>query len=149
MRAQGPPLDGRLPIPPGVPVASQPPPPAVRGVRGCRPGACPLPAAVAPASRACRGRRLTALHPLPDSACVSAEKALALLHLLAVFWYVMGLAAVQFPLIRGWRVDDLKLKVAAFEEATHYNGLLLVPGIIASGVTGGFPGSRRAKNLFT
>src|SRR3972149_6065551 len=118
MRAEGSPPDGRLPVPPGGPVA--PPPP---------------PARAPPPTRAPRRRRPPALQPPPDSACVSAEKALALFHLLAAFWYVMGLAAVQFPLIRGWRVDDLKLKVAAFEEAAHYQGLLLVPGIIASGVT--------------
>ncbi|MDP2674117.1 MAG: DUF2269 family protein [Dehalococcoidia bacterium] len=78
---------------------------------------------------------------------MSAEKALALSHLLAAFWYVMGLAAVQFPLIRGWRFDDLKLKAAAFEEATHYNGLLLTPGIIASGVTGVFTWTQMDYNL--
>ena len=78
---------------------------------------------------------------------MTAEKALALLHLLAAFWYVMGLAAVQFPLIRGWRLDDLKLKAAAFEEAVHYQGLLLVPGIIASGVTGVFTWTQMDYNL--
>lgn len=56
-----------------------------------------------------------------------AEDTLTLLHILAVFWYVMGLAAVQFPLIRGWRIDDLKVKTSAFDEASHYQGLLLVP----------------------
>src|SRR3970282_1738156 len=147
MRTEGPPLDGRLTVPPGVPVAPQPSSPAVRRVRGRRPGAFPLPAAFAPTGRAWRGRRLPASHPLTDSACVSAEKALALLHLLAAFWYVMGLAAVQFPLIRGWRLDDLKLKVAAFEEATHYNGLLLAPGIIGSGVTGVFTWTQMDYNL--
>ncbi len=34
----------------------------------------------------------------------------------------MGLAAVQFPLIRGWRLEDVKLKAVAFEEALHYFG---------------------------
>ena len=78
---------------------------------------------------------------------MSAEKAFAFLHLLAAFWYVMGLAAVQFPLIRGWRFDDVKLKVAAFEEAAHYQGLLLVPGIIAAGVTGVFTWTQMDYNL--
>ena len=59
----------------------------------------------------------------------------------------MGLAAVQFPLIRGWRYGDVKVKVAAFEEATHYNGLLLAPGIIASGVTGVFTWTQMDYNL--
>ncbi len=70
-------------------------------------------------------------------------------HLLAVFWYVMGLAAVQFPLIRGWRFDDLKLKITAFEEASHYQGLLLVPGIIGMGVSGVFMWTQMDYNLIT
>ena len=60
---------------------------------------------------------------------MSAEKALATLHLLAVFWYVMGLAAVQFPLIHGWRVDDLRLKVAACEEAVKHIAQILDEGM--------------------
>ena len=78
-----------------------------------------------------------------------AEDALTLLHVLAAFWYVMGLAAVQFPLIRGWRFDDVKLKAAAFEEASHYQGLLLVPGVIAVGVTGVFMWTEMDYNLIT
>ena len=78
-----------------------------------------------------------------------AENAFTLIHLIAVFWYVMGLAAVQFPLIRGWRLDDVRLKVAAFEEATHYQGLLLVPGVIAVGVTGVFMWAQMDYNLIT
>jgi uncharacterized membrane protein len=80
---------------------------------------------------------------------VIVENAFTLLHLLAVFWYVMGLAAVQFPIIRGWRYDDLKLKVVAFEEASHYQGLLLVPGLIGVGVTGVFMWTQMDYNLIT
>ncbi len=78
-----------------------------------------------------------------------AEDTLTLLHVLSAFWYVMGLAAVQFPLIRGWRFDDVKLKAAAFEEASHYQGLLLVPGIIALGITGVFMWAQMDYNLIT
>lgn len=77
------------------------------------------------------------------------EETLAALHLIAAFWYVMGLAAVQFPLIRGWRFDDLNLKVVAFDEASHYQGLLLVPGIIAAGITGVFMWTQMDYNLIT
>lgn len=45
---------------------------------------------------------------------------------------------MQFPLIRGWRLEDVKLKAVAFEEAIHYQGLLLVPGILVVGVVGVF-----------
>ncbi len=61
----------------------------------------------------------------------------------------MGLAAVKFPLIRGWRLEDVKLKAAAFEQASHYQGLLLVPGIIAVGVTGVFTWTGKDYNLVT
>lgn len=77
------------------------------------------------------------------------ENTLTTLHILAVFWYVMGLAAVQFPLIRGWRLEDVRLKAVAFEEAAHYQGLLLVPGIIAAGVTGVFMWTEMDYNLIT
>jgi uncharacterized membrane protein len=80
---------------------------------------------------------------------VIAEKVLTLLHILAAFWYVMGLAAVQFPLIRGWRLEDVRVKAAAFGEASHYQGLLLVPGIIAMGVTGVFTWTQKDYNLIT
>jgi uncharacterized membrane protein len=78
---------------------------------------------------------------------VIVEDALTLLHILAAFWYVMGLAAVQFPLIRGWRLEDVRMRVVAFEEASHYQGLLLVPGIIALGVTGVFMWAQMDYNL--
>ncbi len=78
-----------------------------------------------------------------------AEDTLTLLHVLSVLWYVMGLAAVQFPLIRGWRLDDVKLKAVAFEEASHYQGLLLVPGIIAVGISGVFMWAQMDYNLIT
>ncbi len=78
-----------------------------------------------------------------------ADDTLTLLHLLSAFWYVMGLAAVQFPLIRGWSLEDVKLKAAAFDEASHYQGLLLVPGIIAVGITGVFMWAQMDYNLIT
>lgn len=77
------------------------------------------------------------------------ENVLTLLHILAAFWYVMGLAAAQFPLIRGWRLEDVKLKVVAFEEASHYQGLLVVPGIIALGVSGVFMWAQMGYNLIS
>jgi uncharacterized membrane protein len=77
------------------------------------------------------------------------EDTLTLVHVLTVFWYVMGLAAVQFPLIRGWRLEDVRLKAAAFEEASHYQGLLVIPGIIAVGVSGVFMWTEMDYNLLS
>ena len=69
---------------------------------------------------------------------MNADNILTFLHLLAVFWYVMGLAAIQLPLVRGWRSQDLQVQTPAFEEASHYQGVLLVPGAIAAGASGLF-----------
>ena len=69
---------------------------------------------------------------------MDAEKVLAFLHLLAAFWYVAGLASVQLSLVSGWRSRDLKIQVNAFEEASHYQGVLLVPGAIGGVATGLF-----------
>ncbi len=80
---------------------------------------------------------------------MNAEHLLTLLHLLSAFWYVMGLAAVQFPLIRGWRVQEIRLQAAAFEEASHYQGILLVPGAIAAGASGLFNWAQMGYNLAT
>jgi uncharacterized membrane protein len=52
-------------------------------------------------------------------------------YILAALYYVAGLTAVQFALIRGWQGDDLRARAQAFDEASHYQGVLLVPGGIA------------------
>ena len=41
----------------------------------------------------------------------------------------------------------MKLKAVAFEEAFHYQGLLLAPGIIAVGLTGVFTRAQMDYNL--
>ncbi len=69
---------------------------------------------------------------------MNADNVLTFLHLLAVFCYVMGLAAIQLPLVRGWRSQDLTVQTTAFDEASHYQGVLLVPGAIAAGASGLF-----------
>lgn len=78
-----------------------------------------------------------------------AEKALTLLHLIAVMWYAMGLAAVQLPMIRAWRGEDLRLRLAALEEASHYQGAILLPGAILAGASGLFMWAQMGYNLFT
>ncbi len=60
----------------------------------------------------------------------------AFLHILAAFWYVAGLTAVQISLVRGWRSREVKVQAASFDEASHYQGVLLVPGAIAAGASG-------------
>jgi uncharacterized membrane protein len=78
------------------------------------------------------------------------DKAFLFAHVLAVLWYVSGLAAVQISLIRGWQVDNISLKSDSFEEASHYQGILLVPGSIAVTATGLFLWSQQlGNNMFT
>jgi hypothetical protein len=49
----------------------------------------------------------------------------------------------------GWRLKGVELKAVAFEEASHYQGLLLVPVIIAVAVTGVFTRAQMDYNLVT
>ncbi len=59
-------------------------------------------------------------------------------HVLACFWYVAGLTAVQFALVNGWQVRDVERRLESYNDASHYQGLLLVPGAIATVATGLF-----------
>ena len=78
------------------------------------------------------------------------DKAFLFAHVLAVLWYVAGLAAVQISLIRGWQVQSVSLKSDSFEEASHYQGILLVPGSIGVATTGLFLWSQQlGNNMFT
>jgi uncharacterized membrane protein len=77
------------------------------------------------------------------------EDLLLFLHVLAAFWYVMGVAAVQLSYIRAVRAEALDQRIAAVEEAFHYQGVLLVPGAIALGFSGAFYWADRDYNLLT
>jgi uncharacterized membrane protein len=78
---------------------------------------------------------------------MSAADVLLFFHLLAAFWYVAGLAAVQLAYVRGWQSRELSAQAGAFDEASHYQGVLLVPGAIALGFTGVFYWAERDYNL--
>lgn len=80
---------------------------------------------------------------------MNADDALTFVHLLSAFWYVMGLAAVQVSLARGWREGEAGSRADAFGEASHYQGLLLVPGAIAAGATGVFLWAQMGYNLIS
>jgi uncharacterized membrane protein len=74
---------------------------------------------------------------------------LAFAHIMAAFWYVAGLTAVQLTCVRAWQTEDLALRADALEEATHYQGVLLVPGCIASIATGLFLWAELDYSLLT
>lgn len=76
------------------------------------------------------------------------DKAFLFAHVLALIWYVAGLAAVQISLIRATQATDDDTRHFSFEEAVHYQGMLLVPGGIALAATGLFFWSQLGYNLF-
>ena len=80
---------------------------------------------------------------------MNADNILAFAHLLSAFWYVGGLTAVQICLVRAWQNDDPMAKAESFVEATHYQGVLLVPGAIAMGATGLFLWTQMDYSLLT
>src|SRR3989442_3413348 len=61
---------------------------------------------------------------------------LAFAHVLAAFWYVAGLTAVQLSLVRAWQSDEVAVRADSLQEASHYQGVLLVPLAIAGIATG-------------
>ena len=75
------------------------------------------------------------------------DKLFLLAHVLASFWYVAGLTSVQLTLVRGWKSTDIKIKAESFDEASHYQGTLLVPGGIAVLATGLFFWGQLGYNL--
>ena len=78
------------------------------------------------------------------------DKLFLFAHVLAVLWYVAGLVAVQISLIRGWQATNIGVRGDSFEEASHYQGILLVPGSIAVAATGLFLWSQQlGNNMFT
>jgi uncharacterized membrane protein len=77
------------------------------------------------------------------------EELLAFLHVLAAFWYIAGLTAVQLSLVRGWQSEALNEPAASIEEASHYQGVLLVPGAIASVASGLFLWAQLDYDLVT
>jgi len=80
---------------------------------------------------------------------VSAEEVFAFAHILSAFWYVAGLTAVQLSCVRAWQSDELRIQADALEEASHYQGVLLVPGAIASVATGLFLWAQLDFDLLT
>jgi uncharacterized membrane protein len=70
-------------------------------------------------------------------------------HVLSAFWYVAGLTAVQLSLVRVYASDELTIRVGSIEEASHYQGLILVPGAIASIASGLFLWAQLDYDLLT
>ncbi len=69
---------------------------------------------------------------------MSVAELLLFLHVLSAFWYVIGLSAVQMAYVRATQGSELGAQISALEEASHFQGVLLVPGAIAIGASGLF-----------
>src|SRR3989442_14525113 len=80
---------------------------------------------------------------------MNADHILTFIHILAAFWYVSGLTAVQICLVRAWQSEVPMSKAETFVEAAHYQGVLLVPGGIAAGASGLFLWAQMDYNLLT
>jgi uncharacterized membrane protein len=61
---------------------------------------------------------------------------LRLLHTLALFWLAGGLGAVAVPVWRAWAVRDLATRALLLQEAQRNETAWLLPGLIATGVSG-------------
>jgi hypothetical protein len=80
----------------------------------------------------------------------TADKLFLFAHILSALWYVAGLVAVQIALLRAMQAENAGERSGSFEEAAHYQGLLLVPGAIAAAATGLFLWSQQlGHNMFT
>jgi len=74
---------------------------------------------------------------------------LAFVHVLAAFWYVAGLTGVQMFLVQAWQNEALDVRADSLDEASHYQGILLVPGAIASVASGLFLWAQLDYDLIT
>ncbi|MEO8456742.1 MAG: DUF2269 family protein [Chloroflexota bacterium] len=71
-------------------------------------------------------------------------------HVIAALVYVAGLTAVQISLIRAMQSENTGDRSTSFDEASHYQGMLLVPGAIGVAATGLFLWSEQLDyNMFT
>lgn len=80
---------------------------------------------------------------------MDADEVFAFVHILGAFWYVAGLTAVQLSFVRAWQSKDLSVRADSIEEASHYQGMLLVPGAIVSVASGLFLWARLDYDLIT
>ena len=61
---------------------------------------------------------------------------LRLLHTLALCWMMVGIGAVVVPIWRAWASSDLDTRVLLLSEAQRNEAQWLLPGILATGVSG-------------
>ena len=58
------------------------------------------------------------------------------LHMLALFWMMAGLGTVMVSIWRAWATSDAETRVVLLTEAAEAETRWLLPGILATGITG-------------
>ncbi|MCC6236270.1 MAG: DUF2269 family protein [Dehalococcoidia bacterium] len=58
------------------------------------------------------------------------------IHMLSLFWMMWGLGAVMSPVWRAWNEPDLQTRALLLSEATRSERMWLLPGLIATGLSG-------------
>src|ERR1700694_1366149 len=69
---------------------------------------------------------------------MTAQHVWQILHILSLFVYVGGLGGVLLPIYSGWAHKDVHYQAAAFQQAADSETVVLLPGILLTGVTGVF-----------
>lgn len=67
---------------------------------------------------------------------MSEDEAFRLVHLAALFLFLVGMGGTMLPLYRAWTSTDRQAQIYAFREAGRNQAGILLPGIILVGVTG-------------
>jgi hypothetical protein len=70
-----------------------------------------------------------------------------LLHILGMIWLGAGLGAVYLPILRAWATKDLDYQMHCVLEAARSETRVLLPGAMATGVTGFFWGMAANYNM--
>ncbi|MSQ42154.1 MAG: DUF2269 family protein [Dehalococcoidia bacterium] len=58
------------------------------------------------------------------------------LHTLALFWMMAGIGNVVVPVWKAWRAEEIEVKALLITDAERNEGVWLLPGMLASGLTG-------------
>jgi hypothetical protein len=72
-----------------------------------------------------------------------------ILHILAMIWLGAGLGATYLPVLRAWASKDLAYQQYALVEAANSETRVLLPGAMATGITGFFWAVAEGYNFFT
>lgn len=72
-----------------------------------------------------------------------------IVHVLAMIWLGAGLGATYVPVLRAWATKDAQERMYSLVEAATNETRVLVPGAMATGVTGFFWAVAADYNFFT